>query len=221
MCFRAHLAEINDSWQEPGQAALNELNRVLTKHECALEPLCSIAARLNPTQDPGVLFAREELVTVEGDVMNGLAAFARSSPPRPAPAPPIPVVGRQKLDFASFVGFAKIRRSGNQQPVSSGDPLRDQWSQYNQDAASIRRDATPSDHFDALDYWLGQQDRWPELTGYAVSILARPIASTATERHFSRTVQIEGLRRVSLTPEHVQELALLMSNQSIAETVIK
>jgi hypothetical protein len=217
--FRADLAHVDDTWHGPAQAALAKLGGLLKKHDRALEPLCSIAARLNPSDDPLMLFETSQLSKVDENVMDGLTAFVKSSPVLPAPTFPSPLEARPKLTHADLVSFAKVRRPGNQPPPGSHDRLRGQWRQYNREAASLRMN--PSIHLDALDYWLGKQDAWPELAGYAVSILARPVASTATERHFSQTVHIEGLRRVSLTPEHVQDLALLMSNQSIAETVIK
>jgi hypothetical protein len=125
------------------------------------------------------------------------------------------------VDFASLVRFAKIGVHRHPQVASAADRSRVQFEQYTQDAARIFLNAsTDAVKVKALDYWLGKQATWPELAGYAVSILARPVASTSTERHFSRTVQIEGLRRVSLTPEHVQELALLMTNPAIAEACI-
>jgi hypothetical protein len=73
---------------------------------------------------------------------------------------------------------------------------------------------------DVLDYWRQNTSQWPDLAAYAIHINTRPITSTATERHFSRTVDIEGDDRLRLTPEHVADLSLLQANGEIANNVI-
>jgi hypothetical protein len=50
--------------------------------------------------------------------------------------------------------------------------------------------------------------------------MTSPISSCATERLFSVTVDIEDIDRLRLTPDHLQDIAMVHCNLAIAKDVI-
>lgn len=73
---------------------------------------------------------------------------------------------------------------------------------------------------DVTEYWLSRRGIWPALSRQVLKIITRPCASVSTERHFSLTGRIEGLRRLRLVPEHVADLAMIMGNPDLAQLEI-
>jgi hypothetical protein len=72
----------------------------------------------------------------------------------------------------------------------------------------------------AMDYWINKRRVWPGLSEYAIRVLWNPITSAQTERHFSLTGRLEGLRRLRLHGDHVDDLAMIMANSDISRPLI-
>lgn len=63
-----------------------------------------------------------------------------------------------------------------------------------------------------LNWWKGNQEKYPTLAKLAKSFLCIPGTSTPSERLFSVAGNIVSKKRASLSPEHVDMLTFLHSN---------
>ncbi|XP_073488938.1 E3 SUMO-protein ligase ZBED1-like [Aquarana catesbeiana] len=68
-----------------------------------------------------------------------------------------------------------------------------------------------------LNWWKGNQDKYPTLAKLAKSFLCIPGTSTPSERLFSAAGNIVCKKRASLSPEHVNMLTFLHSNAKFLE----
>jgi hypothetical protein len=174
---------------------------------------------LNPNCDPNKLWTEAELQYEESGLIQRIRERQR---PRITPVDttlPIDRRDQHGQDFADLIAYATIPDDPEQ---SDDDPLRVQWQFLKYSAASKveRQHRTERGQIDVLAYWRAKSSEWPDLAAYAFYVNTRPITSAATERHFSNAVDIEGDDRLRLTPEHVEQLALLRSNIEIAEDLI-
>jgi hypothetical protein len=170
------LREAIRSWERPATAAINELDALREAHRAGLEPICSIAARLNPNDRSGILFEKRGQEVVDKDIIEQAVAFTAHQPPSPIRSPRSLGAGPAS-GHARLVSVAKLTM-----PVAEeGDTeskVRHQLNQYSADWA--HRDPEGGD-LNVFDYWLGQRDTWLELAAYALNILTRPVVSVGTD----------------------------------------
>jgi hypothetical protein len=67
-----------------------------------------------------------------------------------------------------------------------------------------------------MAYWIEKRSLWSELAAYALQLVTIPTSSSATERLFSVSGGVKGLKRHQLSPEHVQGLTWRGHNLEIA-----
>jgi hypothetical protein len=192
------------------------------KHiRAAMEPLCSDAARLNPNcrpeelWQPGALQAEDKLL---------IDRIVKHTQPEiiPDTITHLEAPERRGADFAKLMAHADTTSYSVQSGAASVQQMREcvkrQLLKYTSVSKTQRQQSMK--RVDVLDYWREHKSQWPNLAAYALHLNTRPITSSATERHFSRTVDIEGTDRLRLSSEHVQDLALLQANVEIADDLI-
>lgn len=78
--------------------------------------------------------------------------------------------------------------------------------------AEYFREPTVDMNDDPIKYWSARSGKWPTLATYALSVLACPSTSVASERVFSIIGRVIEERRNRLTPENIKMLAFLKYN---------
>jgi hypothetical protein len=81
--LRAVLGEIAGAWAPAARASVTELNRLLGSHRDAMEPLFSIAARMNPNLAPTAVFENDAILDLDRMIVGKLEEFAQSRPVSP------------------------------------------------------------------------------------------------------------------------------------------
>jgi hypothetical protein len=69
-------------------------------------------------------------------------------------------------------------------------------------------------------YWLDQVKVWPDLAELAMGTLSRACTSAARERFFNKVKRIEGLRRLSLSDDHLRALSLCVVHPTIFRRIV-
>jgi hypothetical protein len=215
--LRATLSQFEGNWENAVAQASAELEGLLKTHGASMEPLCSIATCLNPNYSLGVLFKTARQDQLRADILRQAAEFAARQPPSPAriargssPASP--------SGHARFVSFARVASQPSAHEGSIESRVKKQFDQYLADCAKRGGD---DPEVDVIAYWVTQRNAWPELGGYALSILTRHVASVGTARHFPLTPRLTRLRQGRRTSEHLADLAVLLANPDVAEDVIR
>jgi hypothetical protein len=168
------------------------------------------AARLNPNSNPDMLFGpegAEDRMLVDKSLIEAVKA-----------EPPVlhPELLEPALD--PVLSFALPRWASGQRRRLS---VREQLIHYTSQRRRSVDQARPH-KIDVIGYWIEKRNLWPELAAYALHLMTSPVSSSATERLFSVSVGIEGLKRQRLSPEHVQDLTLLKYNSEIvAEAILQ
>lgn len=107
------------------------------------------------------------------------------------------------------------------------DAVSNQWRQYCEQriAARERRivgrgdETAESVYADPIAFWKSQEDTWSELSRIALYWLQIQTSSVSAERVFSVMRYHVNAHRSSLTPEHVDNEMVLLTNPSITNTV--
>jgi hypothetical protein len=190
-----------------------DFDRLFGTHRDAMESLCSIAARMNPNLALTAVFENDAVLDLDRMIVGKLEEFAQSRPVSPEKtarsSDTKPLVDSPHAKLISFarIGAAWAHEAA-QEPATCR--IRNQFRQYiNECAAREVQDPPPPD-INLIDHWLGKRQIWPERPEYALDILMRPVTFASPERDFSLTSRLEGLRRLRLLPEHLEELAMIV-----------
>jgi hypothetical protein len=70
--------------------------------------------------------------------------------------------------------------------------------------------------FDLWKWLCSKQQRWPDLWKIMMDVLMRPCTSVETERFFSLCGRIASTKRMCLTQEKIEALALISANEDIS-----
>jgi hypothetical protein len=170
---------------------------------------------MNPNLAPTAVFENDAVLDIDRMIVGKLEEFAQSGhgfpkkTARSSGSKPLVDSSHAKLISFARIGAVWAHEAG-QEPATCR--IRKRFRQYiNECAAREVQDPSPPE-INLIDHWLGKRQIWPELTAYALDILTRLVTSGSSERHFSLTSRMEGLRRLRLLPEHLEELAMIVAN---------
>jgi hypothetical protein len=180
-----------------------------------MEPICLIATRLNPGLDPAEAIGEKEVNTVDRLICAALGGQA-TTPGEPAPNSPAKARPASRISEV----YARAMKPGGSAQQTTSSPSQ-QFRHYLEESTFMRGQSTgPTDPKGVVEFWMVRREQWPELARDTLEIAARPVSSTDTERHFGLAGRIPTLRRVRMMPEHLEELALIMANDNVSETVV-
>lgn len=72
---------------------------------------------------------------------------------------------------------------------------------------------------DAVKYWSGKLQCWPNLTRFALQHLSCPPTSFQSERVFSTAGNVVSPQRANLDPSHVEQLVFIKVNADLKNSV--
>jgi hypothetical protein len=145
--FKGELRQTPAPWAIPAAAAAAEIDRQLTKHDKAMEPLCSYAARLNPNYDPEQVFGAEELATLDAELIRTL-----ETEPPVATKPNVDRLTRLFAFMTPAIGYHETLESR----------LREQLNRYTLDSRGLREIGAGRE-INVIAYWIKKRESWPEL----------------------------------------------------------
>lgn len=219
IAIRTLLKNTPSNWTAAATAAATKLSELEGKHQERLCPLIHVAARLDPNFNHNAIFTLEELRDIDDLIIRQIEIESGPETGRiPAGLAAHGHAPRRRRDPFAALRMASGASAG---PVEMGP--REQLEAH---LSTVRRiidgaEGEDREDIDVTQYWLKKRNVWPGLSRYALKVITRPCASVSTERHFSLTGRIEGLRRLRLLPGHVSELAMIMGNSDLAERRIR
>jgi hypothetical protein len=217
--LKIYLEGIRGTWYKSARAALRKLSEVQNTHFQHIYPICWVAARLNPQYQADDLL-EDDIQAADMVIEREIQDFARQLAVDAGPNDGPPLTDYEQR-LAEMMAFAQT--GYGQVPPSSDDrvaAIMGQFRAFQLESDERRQGGTRLFRQSAMDYWMTKRYIWPELAEYAIRVLWHPITSAQTERHFSLTGGIEGLRRLRLLADHVDDLAMIMSNSDISTDLI-
>jgi hypothetical protein len=186
--IRIALADIRDAWQPAAEAAIRQLDELLGHHAPLMEPICSIEARLNPNYGHAALFDDEEQDRTTNNIIKGVRAFVAFQPSSVARIERADVRRQSSDEFDDLLSYTHTRAEADVGQENLDVKVSGHLRQYDLDCLTLEGMTR-----DWVGYWVEKSAVWPELAGYALSILTRPVDSVMTARHFPLTAEMSRL----------------------------
>jgi hypothetical protein len=214
----SNLDQITGYWIPAAERASGELAVLLQDHAQDLEPLISIAARLNPDYPQVALFDEDARRETTAHIIEGAAKLAARQPASADKISGVSVMPVSGSRCGKLLSYMRTRPEGDTSEENLQSRLNAHLSQYDTDAHFLAGNTE-----DWVGYWIKKRAVWPELAAYALSILTRPVSSVTTARHFPITPELSVLRSVHEIrgSEDLPALETLIVNQEIALAAIE
>ncbi len=114
----------------------------------------------------------------------------------------------KRFKYLSSMVSDKLKEQGASRASPHYSPQEEQLESYLRDNTMI------DEKVDAIDYWLQNNEKYPDIAPIALDILVIPASSTPIERVFSTAGIVSGGRRNRLSAKRLEREVLIKKNKS-------
>ena len=210
--IRKKLNELPVTFQKGVNAYKAKENEYFSTYSLFWTPLIYSAARLNPHLSVTEFLSQEEIEMGDQLILEKMKLKKKLETNEKPVEINIPKNINQEIDFSSDFE--------DQEDKDFGCHILKKLNDNEKIFEEYKKEIHIS-NLDLYEFWKNHMNLYPSLSEVAIEILSIQVTSASSERMFSVTRRILGYRRLSLSQDHVEDLALIMNNQEISKQFIK